>query len=645
LLGLVLFFMFGYLVSFLLFKRLNLAERMLSASVISIFGLPLNWLIVVKLFHLHFLRHEFVFILVVELGLLLVFALMRGDELLDFFGSKKRKMFPVLIIVLILAGYSFFTITRSHVIDSGDANYYMQKTVSLFGSETIPRERPLFLVLSGGLSAITGSSVYFVFRWLMILLTFVFVLPYYLMTRRYFSSPKKILFGLLLLLGTPTLLIEMTVARPQSIFIVGLPFFIYLMVRSFETKNTNYLVLAGLLTFSGLLFHELFVATCLVFVLSLPLYFWGAIKKRPAVAIGLVLWAIVTVYPYLTIFRISSLIEFGSYFFDGGGITFRWWFLNKYVSVASDDMSWIGWNNVIKYYAYYFGPVSAGIIAASVYLFIEKKKMKFKSALLFPSLFIAIFFFNAELFPRFNLGYLPERSWLFLDLAVLFFAGPILRRIEENLRKKYVVRIGLTFLMLVGLGGAIYVADVKGAQITEGELAAAKELSEIIPDNAIVITQEGNRVLFEQYAKLKSVVPPEKVFTDEDKSYSMREFISGILSSCVREKNDRKVRLEEEVSLFLNDPLLNNADLDKSAQEYKTSFLNAKNCSINEDTQIFVAFSLDKEQSYLAGRPYFRKENFLGTHLEYFKEPLFKKVFESNSMVAWRVSEEYIKAK
>lgn len=653
-LGLAGFILFGYLSSLFLFNNINLAERIYVAFILSVFLLPFCWLATIKIFGLEFSSQNYILVLLAFLVGLLTLLLAKRIKFLPFGGGKtinKKKLTIIVFVSLIFVGFGLFAISRTVVIDSGDTNYFMARTEALYGSKNIPTERPLFLVFAGGLAALTRSSLYFAFRWLIAGIGVMIFFPYFLRLRMIIANPVKLFFALLLIFATPTLLIELTVVRPQSLFILGLPAFIYFLSRGGESNDVRYYYLAGLITFSGLLIHELFLITTIVFIGFLLYKARFKIMTKPWRSLGWFFLFVFAIYPYIRDFGFVTFVTvyLQSYLIPGlGHMHFRFWFLDKIVSVANEDVSWIGWRNVLKYYAYYVGPAVAGIMIVMLSLFfrgsVSRFNKKIDSTARLALIFMFIFFANAEIAPRFGIGYLPERSWLFFDISALFLI-PAIFGYFDNLRRKNAVLFVVLLISAVGFGGACYVAQAKGGLISGGEFNAAKDLRILLDDNSIVITQAGNETLLQEYAAKKTVVPPSVFFAKDEMSEKVK-FIKGLSHFC-GDKNSLFLQAKKTqigLDLYFADPDANFDVEIKNLSDYRGYFEKLRNCEISDETAIYVVYSTDKEKNYLANRPYFHDGNFLGADLGGFHAPQFIEIYKNDSVIVWQVDRKNIES-
>lgn len=425
--------------------------------------------------------------------------------------------------------------------------------------------RPLFFTAMTVLGQVTKIDLYQIHVFWMIALSMVYLVTISLLIDK--NNIKNFWERILLLsfgLAVPVINMEIDFFRPQNLCLLLFPVIFYL-----EQKNKNYLALFISVVAIG--YHQFFIFP--IIILALKLFFNLKKSKRIwLLVIGLLL-VIVLRDKFVSYLHVNRIFE------EIWKIEkWRWWFLNKYETVPDNiEMGWPGIGGAAKYYGYYFGPL---ILVVLGFIVTNLKKLKNQKYWL---LMVLILFLVCEVFPRLNVVYLPERFPLLIDLSVLLIMPFLFRSIKL---KKWVWLI----LVVVGMMGSVYVAQMKGSLTTKEELKAAEWIKNNIPDDATILTQRVNGPMVTYFSRRK-FLDPGKIFFEGD-------VFSGYYTDGVK----------------------------KGSSVY----------SINNCVQCYVMYSFQKIEKLNGERNYWSDYNYVGVNLEKFNL-VFEKIYNKNGVVIWKI--------
>jgi len=285
-------------------------------------------------------------------------------------------------------------------------------------------------------------------------------------------------------------------------------------------------------------------------------------------------------YPYI----------FWKYF--GKDFIFKPWFLNNFTNIDNVTQSWSG-IEVIKYYAYLVGSVLPIVLILGFSRTVLKKILRFEYIPFWVS--FILFFLIAEVFPRFNTNFLPDRAWLFVTITLIFFSLPFLEKIISQTPRK-LFAFSIIILFLISFGGSFHLAYAKQGYVSQEEYAAAEYLKNNTPENSTVVSQQGNTVLINFFGK-------RTMFFYKPIFYVMNSVRSQDLDA-----------LKEAMNEF-----------------------NKKNLPV--DTPVYILYSFDKNKNLASQRDWWKEANFVDANITALSASNYlEEVFNNENVVIWKVT-------
>jgi hypothetical protein len=437
------------------------------------------------------------------------------------------------------------------MVESGNINY---------------QYRPFFYTAMTVLTQVTGIGLYRLHVFWMVALSSI-----YLVVMSWLIDKNKIKFFwskiLLLLFGlaVPVINMEIDFFRPQNLYLLLFPIIFYL-----ERKENNYL--AFLVSLLSLGYHQFFIFP--VMILGLKIFFKMKKQVRCFLFVFVSILGIIffsKIISYLPVNRITENI--------GQFDKWRWWFLNSYQTFPDNvEMGWPGLTGAVKYYGYYFGPLI--MVCLGLILFNLKKLKSQKYWLLIIGFLLII----SEVLPRLNVVYLPERFPLLIDITVLLLLPYLFIKTKFN---KWLMIV----LILIGVGGSIYIAYSKGSLTNRQELKAVWWIKNNTSDDAVFLTQESNRPMIDFFAKRKFVYAGKLLWNSNPTDNEYYEDIG----------------------------------------EYETTVYKIKSCE-----NCYILYSTQKFGGLRDERSYWSEYNYEGVNLNKFNLN-YKRVYSSDGVYIWKI--------
>ncbi len=456
--------------------------------------------------------------------------------------------------------------------------------------------------------------------------------------------------------GIPVLNMETDVVRPQTIFLILFPIYIYFIYQAFKQNKAGYWALSSLIAIGGLNYHEFFlivfiIHTIFVFYFFYKKYYYQDTKNK----IILFLFFVIVLLIFVLLAEHLYIIQFGINTFKRifhqiiQINQWRWWFLSNYSGDASQyQVGWSGLTGLIKYYAYYISPLILFLFFLYI-IYYKSLKKNTLSFLVFP--FVFIFLIYSEILPRLNYFYLPERFWiisdiLFLVLLVLFFK--IITKEKIFSQKKYHAFLIILFILSnIGLIGSFYVAQQKKSLITSDEYQVTLWIKEHTPANSLFITQRGNSPLIEYFSQRQITPFPNKDFFDGKDDDLINIFyqnainvnLKKILQNELVEINLLKKKVKEnnlnnltEINQALSDLKQLKDTVTITLQKRETILKKTKSNQVS----IYALYSKQKFDNLYAQREWWLKANYYGAHIENLtkKYPL---IYNKNGIYIWKL--------
>lgn len=355
--------------------------------------------------------------------------------------------------------------------------------------------RPLFIVLMTSFAIVTKIAPYILFKYFLPLGlgTLIIVYYFYLFGRN--PTQKNLTILALFPLSIPVVVMEILIPRPQSIILLLLPIVAYFYSVADKTRNAWLLFIAIGISLVSVLYHELGLFLIVLIPFMILHYFWSDIKGNPKFAAGLIIYGLIGLYPYVAQTGLIALLrkycQLGWDALSSGH--FNWWFISHYINVDGNVVGWPGYSWVL-YYGYNLGLVVPLVL---IWLVLKRKSNLSLAHYTANCVLAGFFFIVAEILPRFGLGFLPDRAWLFFELTItpllILIAGQLIQ--DKKWKTAYVI------VLILSIGTSFYVTYKKQGWITTSEYRATRWLNQTTEPSAIIVTQPGNNPLASYYIK------------------------------------------------------------------------------------------------------------------------------------------------
>lgn len=511
--------------------------------------------------------------------------------------------------------------------------------------------RPLFTLFAWGLSRLSLIDPYWLFKIILPFLSLCWIPIFYRYSQNVHTSWLKIICSIGFL-TFPVVSAEILISRPQTGFMITLPIVLFLLVGLLKSKGPRSLYWFGLLlliTVLGSKMHELFIIATITVLISTAVFLYQHCKKYPLETVLLLAVVLGFVTPWVINYGIWGQIMWLTrpfqYFLAAP--TFRWWFINSYVNVDGIQIGWPGYSWLL-YYGYNIGLLVPWLILITVTHF---KKPKYRPIQLPIAINLIAFLIIAELLPRFNIAFLPDRAWLFIALSLAFYIHRSVEYLEKvNLRWINAVTYAVVLMAIVSGWMVTY---AKQGRVSRDEYSASQYLRQNTPQNSRVISQDSNNALIVYFGGRQEVVPPDDGFFMSDQAAPAKQFISTLFSIDAARLPDSLDAKNAKASLKtdLSDLLTANQkeDRDRIIQEIITERNNLERAYVDErlmaennanstpPTPMYILYSYDKFSDLYGTRDWWKKVNYFGANLNKFNQDShFTKVFDNNKVIIWK---------
>lgn len=535
----------------------------------------------------------------------------------------QKKQF-IYIIVAIIAIFVIHFILYPFVPES-DPYYYLNKVRELFVNHQMPagENRPLFISFSWIIATLSHIPTYWTYKLMIPLFGLMFPIVTYLSIRKKTTNKVLITIATTFFLSFPIITEELLIPRPQSIFLVTLPIFLYLVSEysNIKAKSSIYL-LSVLFIFSllGTKYHQFFLFDILLVAAGILKYFWSEIRLKPGRSLGIFALLMIAIYPYAEKSGAISMAKGFSSVFSKYLLHphFDLWFIDSYKNVDNIQMGWNG-SNSLFYYGYNLG---LGLLAVIIALFFIKKRAKITSRESWAYWLCIIFFFAiAEVFPRLGLAYFPDRAWLFLSVGLALLMPMYIVRLE-SIKKSHLIVIGSGVIISILLGFAL--TYFKQGWTSKNEYQAAQYLQENTPTNSLIISQQGNSPMISYFAERTHLIPDSNFFLDAT-GKSRAKYIEQVMSTpdkaaTAQSLHEKEATLDNIVKAIFS--VKRNNEYDQLSAQAIFVLKSAKvdldkaytgNYSKSTDVApIYILYSYDKFDGLYGSRQWWRTNNFYG---------------------------------
>lgn len=509
--------------------------------------------------------------------------------------------------------------------------------------------RPLFTMSTSLLSSITTLSPYYIFSIVFVAIQSTILLVTYKFLKIYEIKNKFLqLFFLLGIISIPVMAMEIDMTRPQNIFLIFFPVYIYFFYEFLTTKKYSALALSSLIAFFGQDYHEFFIFILAFHLLALIIlgykkFITEKLTPRKISLLAITLISLIALIPKLAIkipliagllalLRTASqrMLDFEKW---------RPWFINSYWSDnESLQMGWDGLAGAAKYYGYYASPFILLLLLFIIYIIIRQNNftpIKNKLFIITAPIF-AVFFFFAEVSPRLNYHYLPERYWIFIGVTLIFIAIPLLKYAEEKMKTLKIFLALLLFCTATGLSGVIFIAQEKKALTSETEFEASAWIKKNTPANAVFVSQAANYPLIKYFSSREVFSPTESFFLGTEIEHEAQPEKSFALQ---KSKNEILAKMRADFESFLAGTIYFD-EFEMRLRENKKILAGQQLMLEKQLPKItgptYILYSTDKFNTLYAQRDWWQRANFYGANLEKFNRN-FKLVYQNPAVKIWQI--------
>lgn len=393
--------------------------------------------------------------------------------------------------------------TAYYALPDFDPYYWLQKFQIEYTQNyvtDIQLHRPLFSSIGYVFFQTAGIDLYAYFKYLLPSLTLTLLFPAALVASQMRRFSETLLIFLLPAVSGSFILYSFS-SIPQAILNLAFLSSIYFIVYSFLVHRPVFYFLAGGIFFFSMLYHEMaviFFLPWLIFTLfSYRQEISSFIRKNPLA--GALIILLITLHFLPAFFEIGRFLAgwIEKVLHNIARLQPNLAFPITYINIDGNPVGWGNWSGVIRYYAFYLGPL-VGISLLTLWWNLHQKP----KATLIPIKRIALertainlllsllvlFFIMAEALPRFfNIALLPERAMGFFGAISLAF---VMISLASHAKRPWphfisILLIGATFL---NAGAALYINAEKRFLITPTQISSAEWIRGALPANRIFLT-------------------------------------------------------------------------------------------------------------------------------------------------------------
>src|SRR3989338_2223539 len=419
---------------------------------------------------------------------------------------------PFSLVFLLSIAALFFNLTRFSFLPVPDPYSWLIDFSQNFSinqlSLATDYARRSFSALLAAFFYLGHLDPYFTFKYFLPFLSLLILPPLWLAARLLSGRFWQFIFLFTAIFISPTIILEVTYIRQQVIFLIFLYFMVGLHIHAIHAKDKTIFYLLFILALFGTTIHPAFLIIILTnFVAWLfthqtltrryqLLTLLGIIILFPLAQKATIINMFIRIYEQARASLVNALIGH--------------WNLNfpsHYINSDGYEMSWPGFFGVIKYYAYYAGPVSLTVlIIFTLWLFTHQRfRQSFISQIRDVSaasiaLPYVLFFFIAEIAPRFcHIAFLPERAWQYLNILSIFFLFFLIKdqpsiRFSGPLRS-YLPPVLLILFAIISFYGASYINYLNQYSLPDYEFKAARWMANHLDASSLVYSSSSKNII------------------------------------------------------------------------------------------------------------------------------------------------------
>lgn len=520
------FFLFGagacatLIIQWLFKKSFDLWEFLSFSFLMSLLIPPLLLNIEFSLFENIATWHPIIniFLLLIPASLLLFFkqttlpSLVPHNTILNLRSHPLFLTFVFGIIFLLLQIFSF-----SPLPDLDPYKWLYKYTYQFENNLLDYAERPFFGSLIFTATTLTGITIAEFFKYLLPFLLLIALIPGWLVAKTFPDKRSQWVF-LLFLFSIPNVILYVGTAMPQAPFIVLCYIITFFLIYSYLKQDDFFLYTSGLTILLAFFYHQTALLLLPAWILPVIIAKRKAIFGNKKILLSLILIIISTLQ------FLKPLYEFGLHWINKLAPAFlekahfNWFYPAQYSNIDRNLMGWASWSGIIKFYAYYVGPILGLILVSFLILLFHKKFRSFASEKVFGSpalsvLFLSFltFFVIAEVLPRFpGIALLPDRSWIFAGIFGYIFLFIFIQYFSKI---SYKTAAFFMLCFVIAISGTLYINYLKRYLISPLQLQSAEWIKTTLPKNRLFLSY-GYRGLLPVYADSTVVNIPNQVYCE-----------------------------------------------------------------------------------------------------------------------------------
>lgn len=576
--------------------------------------------------------------------------LKHGDEIVIIFDQVLNRRNNILFIALV----GFFLLhTISYYfyefMPEWDGYSDLIKIEGGIKDQHVAQEyRGFFYSSVGVLATFSGIQPYTIFTVIFIFLQTSLLLVLSRLIRLSDIKKKSVEAAIYLLaLSVPVINMEIDMTRPQNIIIIFLPILIYFIFRFLAEKKWVFLALSAIIALGGINYHEFFVFPFLMYAAWIGVTFMRrALSSKTPREQRIIAALIVTCFGLVGLLATREIGALKGIIATAWNIllhvsdisAWRFWFIGNYSNDSANlQMGWPGTSGTAKYYAYYLSPALILIAIAFATALIRKSTITKDTLIrIILPLFLVLFMF-AEILPRLNHLYLPERFWILIDILLVLSSVPLLKYLTDKSpgRSKSIL-LFLVALCIIGIVGSFYIAAHKKALTSESEYRAAMWIHKYTTENSSFITQAANGPMLAFFAR-RTVIPIEPEY------FLAEEILEQDPKMEIEKKNQYITERNTEINSLVNqytEKKISFFEFADKIQEQKTTLRKTeKEIEVLEkliDQPKYVVYSFDKFNSIYNEREWWMRANAYGANIKKFND-VYPLVYKQDGVYIWKV--------
>lgn len=546
-------------------------------------------------------------------------------------------LLPAGLLATTLAAVLFYHLaTAYYALPDFDPYYWLQKFQTEYVNDyvtSIQLHRPLFSSIGYIFFQTASVDLYAYFKYLLPLLALLVLVPAALVANRMRRFFDTLLVFLLPAVSGSFVLYSFS-SIPQTILNLSFLSGVYFITYSLIARRPIFYFLAGSIFFLSILYHEMAVLFFLPWIgITLILYraeISRLIRKNPLAT--LLIFILVASHLFPAFFEIGRFLIawiekiFRNILHFQPNLAFP----ATYVNVDGNAVGWGDWAGVLRYYAFYLGPLVGLSIPLLGWQLSQKKTptplplertLSERAALGFVTSLVIIFFVMAEVFPRlFNIALLPERSMGFFGFSILGFLMLGLASTTHRLWPNF-VSIFLIGTVLLNSGAALYINSEKRFLITPNQISSAEWIRGSLPADRIILTgSHWNLIRFHSQTEAAIKVDDPRFYRDirvfevsrknlpSEHQFYRHSFVSLITNLENTIKRISSLDPVTEKDRISSDLLANDALI----QNFLTSeFSDIPAGDTGNDPKIYIYYAKPNTENPYANRPYMKAEEII----------------------------------